>query len=560
MNLLSAKAVETVNKQLTIGAGSAITNQYGYTVNSNLTGATNNFGFHSNIPSGTGRYNFYAAGTADNYFGGNFGVKALPSAGINVISGGNYTGSVYSYGYYANGTVQSDVTNTGSGYVTALSTQAASFTLTNMPHYWATQSTFGVGSTVTNQYGFKAESSLTGATNNYGFFSNIPSGTGRWNFYANGTAPNYFAGRVGIGSGTTNPSYALYIRASSANGVFIEDDNSSEASPIVRVQGSRIDNNASQAFSGGIVLERYRVGGTIQNNHNLGTIYFGGNYDTTPNFTYPASISAIAEGAWSSTTTASAGLVFLTGSTGQSIGAANISYGTERMRISANGNVGIGTTAPGFKLSVNGSILASTTEINASNIEINRLGSGNRYAFVDFIGDDTYTDYGLRVIRDNTGNNATSSIYHRGTGALQFYTQEAAPITFFTTGSAKAIIAANGNIGIGNTTPAVRLVIDSTDAVRLPVGNTAQRPTAATGYIRFNSDLTSFEGYNGTAWTSVGGAATGGGSDQIFIQNDQTITTNYTIPTGKNAGTFGPVTINSGVTVTVPSGSVWTVV
>ena len=56
------------------------------------------------------------------------------------------------------------------------------------------------------------------------------------------------------------------------------------------------------------------------------------------------------------------------------------------------------------------------------------------------------------------------------------------------------------------------------------------------------------------------GGATGGGSDQIFYQNGQTVTTNYTITTSNNAGTFGPVSINGGVTVTVPTGSVWTVV
>lgn len=57
-----------------------------------------------------------------------------------------------------------------------------------------------------------------------------------------------------------------------------------------------------------------------------------------------------------------------------------------------------------------------------------------------------------------------------------------------------------------------------------------------------------------------GGGAAGTGGDQIFFENDLTVTGSYTIPTGKNAGTFGPVSINSGVTVTVPSGSVWTVV
>ena len=57
-----------------------------------------------------------------------------------------------------------------------------------------------------------------------------------------------------------------------------------------------------------------------------------------------------------------------------------------------------------------------------------------------------------------------------------------------------------------------------------------------------------------------GGGASGAGGDQIFFENDLNVTASYTIPTGKNAGTFGPVTIDSGITVTVPSGSVWTVV
>ena len=54
--------------------------------------------------------------------------------------------------------------------------------------------------------------------------------------------------------------------------------------------------------------------------------------------------------------------------------------------------------------------------------------------------------------------------------------------------------------------------------------------------------------------------AMGGGTDQVFFQNDTTMTTDYTIPVGKNAGTFGPVTINSEITVTIPSGSVWSIV
>jgi len=91
------------------------------------------------------------------------------------------------------------------------------------------------------------------------------------------------------------------------------------------------------------------------------------------------------------------------------------------------------------------------------------------------------------------------------------------------------------------------------------VGTTAERPTGATGYLRFNSTLSRFEGYNGTAWGSIGGGATGGGTDQMFYLNGQTVTTSYSIPADQNAGTFGPITVASGATVTVPSGSTWTV-
>ena len=67
------------------------------------------------------------------------------------------------------------------------------------------------------------------------------------------------------------------------------------------------------------------------------------------------------------------------------------------------------------------------------------------------------------------------------------------------------------------------------------------------------------DGAGNLSWGTAGGAA-GGGTDDVFYENSQTVTTNYTISTNKNAMTAGPVTINSGVTVTVPSGSSWVVV
>jgi hypothetical protein len=104
------------------------------------------------------------------------------------------------------------------------------------------------------------------------------------------------------------------------------------------------------------------------------------------------------------------------------------------------------------------------------------------------------------------------------------------------------------------------VVLNTTTALKLPIGTTAERPTGANGLVRYNSSLTTFEGYKNGAWGAIGGGATGGGSDDAFYENTQTITTNYTINTNKNAMSAGPITINAGVVVTIPSGSTWSIV
>jgi hypothetical protein len=100
----------------------------------------------------------------------------------------------------------------------------------------------------------------------------------------------------------------------------------------------------------------------------------------------------------------------------------------------------------------------------------------------------------------------------------------------------------------------------STGSAGIPSGTTGERDVSPlSGFFRFNSTLGKFEGYNGTSWGSVGGGATGGGADEVFIENNQNITANYTIPSTRNAMTTGPITVDAGVTVTVSSGSRWVV-
>ena len=101
------------------------------------------------------------------------------------------------------------------------------------------------------------------------------------------------------------------------------------------------------------------------------------------------------------------------------------------------------------------------------------------------------------------------------------------------------------------------VVINSTTALRVPVGTETQRDayTAANGDIRYSTTNNSFEGYATGAWGAIGGGATGGGSNSVFYENERTVSVGYTITAGKGAHAVGPLTINSGITLTVPDNS-----
>jgi hypothetical protein len=143
------------------------------------------------------------------------------------------------------------------------------------------------------------------------------------------------------------------------------------------------------------------------------------------------------------------------------------------------------------------------------------------------------------------------------TGLLKI--RNAANSAFVTVGT-----LASTNLGLASLAGATftgDVILGTTTALELPDGTTGQRPgSPVNGMIRYNTTLNQFEGYKASAWGAIGGGATGGSSDDIFYENGQTVTTNYTLSTGKNAMSAGPITINAGVTVTVPSGASWTVV
>ena len=93
----------------------------------------------------------------------------------------------------------------------------------------------------------------------------------------------------------------------------------------------------------------------------------------------------------------------------------------------------------------------------------------------------------------------------------------------------------------------------------MPTGTTAQRPSGAVGMFRHNSTLDKFEGYNDGAWGELGGGGSSLGTDSIIRTNAKVIAENITF-SNQNGSSVGPITVNSGYTVTVDSGSTWVII
>lgn len=367
--------------QGTFGAGSAVTDQMGFTVGSSLTGATNNYGFYGNIASGTGRWNLYMAGTAANYLAGSLGIGNTSLTGRRLVVGGNLTGAVASVGLSVLPTIQSDVTTSAYLVNTVGVTTASAFTLDSLHHFRADQQAFGAGSTVNTQYGFIVGATLVGATTNYGFYSNIPVGTGRWNLYMNGTADNYLAGRLGVGAtltsgsmaqitNTTASDVALTVKgAASQSGLLLDIENSAGTTLSAFDSSGRLIVGSSSVVAFGLATPSAQVLGTtasasavlqgrysadansptlyfaksrnatvgshtiVQSGDSLGRINFGGSDGT--DFSNSAAIYVEAEGTLAAGVVQSR-FVFHNQGSGGAL--------AERMRLDSSGNLLVGMT------------------------------------------------------------------------------------------------------------------------------------------------------------------------------------------------------------------------
>jgi len=156
---------------------------------------------------------------------------------------------------------------------------------------------------------------------------------------------------------------------------------------------------------------------------------------------------------------------------------------TDRLTIEASGEVGINTVNPAHTLDVNGSFRVSNGSSD-SRFELGSGGTGNRSAYIDFVGDTTYDDYGLRIIRTSSGANTASEIIHRGTGQFILEANEAADMLFKTSNTTRMVIDSGGSVCIGNdTSPDDHLHVRqaTNNAVFMRVSNNE-------GYARFGTD------------------------------------------------------------------------
>ena len=197
------------------------------------------------------------------------------------------------------------------------------------------------------------------------------------------------------------------------------------------------------------------------------------------------------------------------------------------------------------------------------------------------------------------GKNTLLGAYTGNSGGLDIRTGSNNIVLSDGDANIRVHIDSTGKMGINTVSPAVTVAITGTDAILIPKGTTLQQPAGVSGYLRFNTDTNQFEGYNGTAWASVGGSAitndtttatdlfpsflnaTTGTALSIFtsnakllyrpstgelkadelvamngvVLNNATMNTSYTMPSGYNGMSTGPFTVAGGVTFTVPAGS-----
>jgi hypothetical protein len=270
----------------------------------------------------------------------NIGFRAINSA----LTGNSQ------YGIVSAPVATSAATTLLRGFASFPTTVNAAFTTSEVSAFYAAGTTKGASNTITNLHGVQIADQTQG-TNNFGITSLVSSGTNKWNVYASGTAANYFAGNVGIG--TTSPGQELHVQSTAGTEANVRLSGNAGASSYMDVFHNSVEaglwnaGNTPMRFATNNA-ERMRISadgsvgiGTSSPNasarlHVVGLRTF---LDSGDEFTLRIGTTANGAGGYIGSTAVNV-LNFYNGS------------GTERMRINSVGNVGIANTNPQARLQV----------------------------------------------------------------------------------------------------------------------------------------------------------------------------------------------------------------
>ena len=178
------------------------------------------------------------------------------------------------------------------------------------------------------------------------------SGTNQIVFNAANTEKMRLIGNGNLGIGTDDPgAYKVVISAhgptENSGGLLLRSRTTNFAAPYLNIMGRNDDDNTSFPYGGVIYLTGQRTDAKVNVNKVLGAVVFGGNHSdgSESNQRYAASVIGLADGSFDSATDMPTALAFMTGDTGRLRSALNLTAGTERMRITSDGQVLINTTS-----------------------------------------------------------------------------------------------------------------------------------------------------------------------------------------------------------------------
>jgi len=582
----------------TVGAGSTITQTQGFVASSTLgTKATTAYGFRGNIAAGSGKWNAYFDGTAANYMAGALGIGSTSvgsTSGVSLRIARAKTGATTANDVLIEGIVASDVTTAARMFVTAPATQAAAFTLSELVHFFASQGTIGAGSAVTSQFGFSVSSSLTGATNNYGFYGNIAAAANRWNTYMAGTARNYMAGALSIGATGDPGSGGLLVNGDSVVGGYLRVGSTS--APANTTAGDLTSVRLSvgnTAFSGSANF--FALSGSLTETASTASVavgffptispasssaasfrvfYISNNINTAQNLTSTTALAAgyfenriVNAGTVAAATGVTAFGLFLT-SSAASLGTVTTTQAFMAYPVSSASNALTSTITAAFGLRVNNSPNAGSgplTITGQGGVGIDALTSGSNNTYL-LLGTLTIPSGNWGVYESSSYRNylagqlSIGSTADPGAGGLYVNGPVITGSTIAPGNAANFYLGASGANGVINWDANDYLIYDKTaNALQLFIGAAAAfhataagfgYPTGAGGTVtQATSKSTAVTLNKTTGAITMNNAALAAATIVSFTVNNSAIAaTDMIIAMHESGGTLGAYTVNARAT------------